>query len=456
PASGTHDGAGPSGDGNDTVVAAGAPWFMTLFGRDSLLTAWMALPVDPSLALSTLRALADRQGATIDPLNEEEPGRILHEVRHGYFPLSPGSPVYYGTVDATPLFVMLVGELHRWGVPPEQLAPLMPYVDRALAWIDTYGDRDGDGFVEYQRRTDRGLLNQGWKDSNDPIRFRDGRTGEAPIALAEVQGYVYAAFLARGELARTFDDESVAAAWEARAADLRSRFHEAFWLPELGWFAMALDGEKRPVDSLTSNIGHCLWTGLIEPEYADSVVEHLMSPEMFTGWGIRTMSSAMAAFDPASYQNGSVWPHDTALCAAGLARYGFGAEARQVASGLFDAAVAFAGRLPELFCGFDRDEFPYPVGYPTACSPQAWAAATPVLLLRTLLGLDPDVPNRKIHVRPHLPERLGAVEVSNLPLAGRRVRLAAGRGGAELTDLPPGIAVVAEPRPLAPGRGRST
>lgn len=424
------------------VVAAGAPWFMTLFGRDSLLTAWMSLPIDPALALSTLNALARLQGVEVDPLNEEQPGRILHEVRHGSFPFSNDKSVYYGTNDATALFVMLVGELHRWGMPAERLAPLLPYVDRALDWIVRYGDRDGDGFLEYKRSTDRGLFNQGWKDSGDSMVFADGRLAEPPIALAEVQGYAYAAYVARAELARTFDDDTVAADWSKRAARLKERFHESFWVDDVGYFAMALDKDKRPVDALASNMGHCLWTGIVDESVAGRVTDHLMSPELFSGWGIRTLATSMEAYDPVSYHCGSVWPHDTALCAAGLARYGFADAAHKVAEGVYEAAIAFGGRLPELFCGFDRSEFDNPVPYPSACSPQAWAAATPIMLLRTLLGLDPDIPNGTVRLSPWLPEDFGRVEVSNLPLADCRVRLRAENGSAELSGLPDQIKVV--------------
>jgi glycogen debranching enzyme len=421
-------------------VAAGAPWFMTLFGRDSLLTAWMALPIDQELALSTLHALAALQGRVVNPLNEEEPGRIPHEVRDGRsFPLSPGHSVYYGTADATPLFCMLVGELHRWGMPKERLAPLMPHVDRALEWIIKYGDRDGDGFVEYQRATDTGLVHQGWKDSDDSMSFADGRFAEGPIALCEVQAYVYGAFVARAELARTFGEDP--AEWESRATELRRRFHEAFWLPTHGYYAMALDGDKRPLDALGSNIGHVLWTGLAEPEAARHVADRLLSREMFTGWGIRTLATTMGRYNPVSYHNGAVWPHDNAICAAGLARYGYTEQAGRVARGVFDAAAAFGGRLPELFCGFDRTEFPYPVLYPTSCSPQAWAAAAPFLLIRAVLGLEPDVPAGKVYLDPP-PEsaEFAGIAFRNLPMAGHRVEVD-GRGRGEIQGLP-GIEVV--------------
>jgi glycogen debranching enzyme len=421
------------------AVAAGAPWFMTLFGRDSLLTAWMALPVTQELAMSTLQSLAALQGREVNHRNEEEPGRILHEVRQVPFPLSGGHPVYYGTADATPLFCMLVGELHRWGMPKERLAPLMPHVDRALSWILEFGDRDGDGFVEYQRANDTGLVNQGWKDVGDSISFADGRFPEAPIAMCEVQAYVYGAFVARAELARTFGEDPEQ--WESRAAELKRRFHEAFWMPDQKYYAMALDGDKRQVDTIGSNAGHVLWTGLAEPEAARHVADMLMSPEMFSGWGIRTLATTMARYDPMNYHNGTVWPHDTAICAAGLARYGFTDEAGRIARGILDAGAAYAGRLPELFSGLDRTEFPYPIPMPSSCSPQAWAAASPLLLIRTVLGLEPDIPSGKVFLDP-LPEHAEAADITirDMPLAGHRVAVD-GRAHGEVHGLP-GVEVV--------------
>jgi glycogen debranching enzyme len=430
------------GPGSAEVVAAGAPWFMTLFGRDSLLTAWMALPLGQELALSTLQALAALQGQRINRLNEEEPGRILHEVRHGTsFPLTAGNSVYYGSVDATPLFCMLVGELYRWGMPKERLAPLMSHVDRALAWILEHGDRDGDGFVEYQRATDKGLRNQGWKDSHDSVSFADGRLAEGPIALAEVQAYVYGAFVARSELAAAFGDHDAEARWANRARQLHAQFHEAYWLTGQGYYALALDGGKRPVDALASNLGHVLWTGLADRSVAATVAERLVSPEMFTGWGVRTLAATMHRYDPVSYHNGSVWPHDTALCAAGLARYGYVDEADILAHGIFEAAVAFGGRLPELFCGFDHTEFPYPVPYPTSCSPQAWAAAAPLLLLRAVLGFDPEIPSKRVYLDPPPPTaHLAGVVLRDLPLAAQRVEID-GTARGNLRGLP-GVDVI--------------
>ncbi len=445
----------------DDVVAAGAPWFMALFGRDSLITSAMMLPFFPELALGTLRTLARLQGRRTDPRSEEQPGRILHEVRLGA-DLSlalGGESVYYGSIDSTPLFVVLVGEALRWGVSPEVLRELMPAVDRAMAWIERYGDRDGDGFVEYQRSTDRGLLHQGWKDSFDSMSFADGRTAHPPIALAEVQGYCYAAYLARADLAEAFGDVQAAARWRATAADLKERFHATYWLPARDFYAVALDGEKRPVDSRTSNIGHCLWTGIVDEEVAPQVAERLLAPDMFTGFGIRTLSSLDGRFNPVSYHNGSVWPHDTVLVAAGLLRYGFREHAERIATGVLDAAEAFGGRLPELFCGFSRDEVPVPVSYPTSCSPQAWAAGVPYELLRIALGLRADLPHGLLEAGPAM-GLLGEARITGLRLGDRPVAVAT--AGAEVsvewTGEPAADAVASDPRTGSAqgGRGAST
>src|SRR3954453_14436029 len=425
------------------AVAAGAPWFMALFGRDSLLTAYMALPFDRSLALGTLRTLARHQGCKTDPLTEEEPGRILHEVRLGVesgLSLGGGS-TYYGTVDATPLFVVLLGEFARWGAERRLVEELLPHADRALAWIERHGDRDADGFIEYRRATDRGLQNQGWKDSWDGITFADGRPAEAPIALCEVQGYAYDAFRARAELARWLDDDAGARRWSERASALKTAFNERFWLPERGWYALALDRDKNPVDACASNMGHCLWSGIVAADHAPLVAEHLLSPEMFTGWGVRTLSSAMGAYDPVSYHNGSVWPHDNALIVAGLMRYGFVAPAARIAEALLEAAEHFGGRLPELFCGFGRAEYPEPVPYPTSCSPQAWAAATPVQLVRTLLRFDPELPRGRVWVDPVLPAAFGPLGVEGVALGAGRVTLKVSAESTEVEGLPAGVEV---------------
>jgi glycogen debranching enzyme len=427
--------------GTGPFTAAGVPWFMTLFGRDSLLTAMMALPLDVSLAVGTLRSLARVQGRRTDPFTEEEPGRIIHELRRG-----PGSSAvlggshYYGTADATPLFVMLLGECLRWGAPGSVIRELLPAADAAVSWIGRYGDRDGDGFVEYQRATDRGLANQGWKDSWDGISDAAGQLPSPPIALCEVQGYVYAALLARAELATWSADPQLASQLRAQAARLRERFAEAFWLPDRGWYAVALDRDKRPVDALASNVAHCLWTGIATDEHASAVIGHLASPDMDSGFGLRTLSAAMGAYNPMSYHNGSVWPHDTAIAVAGLMRYahlpGAASLAGRLADGLLDAAENFGGRLPELYCGFPRDEFTTPVPYPTSCSPQAWASAAPLLLTRAFLGLDPDCPNRTLTLRPAIPPRWGSLTLDHFSLDGLTLRISAETHHARVEGLP--------------------
>ena len=402
------------------VVAAGAPWFMALFGRDSLFASYMSLLLDPSLALGTLRTLADYQGKEVNPLTEEEPGRILHEVRLGVGTgeALAGQGIYYGTADATPLFVAGLGELNRWGLESEAVQELLPAADRAISWMENYGDRDGDGFIEYQRYTDQGLLNQGWKDSWDGINFADGTLAESPIALCEVQAYAYTAYLGRALIALTNEDTDTAETCAAKAAKLKKAFNEAFWLPDRGYFAVALDKHKKPVDALASNMGHCLWTGIVDQDKASQVAEHLMSPQMFTGWGIRTLSSEMGAYNPASYHNGSVWPHDSTLAAAGLMRYGFVEKAQRLAYGLLEAADHFGGRLPELFCGLDRSSHPVPVPYPASCSPQAWASAAPVHLIRILLRFDPILIWDELWISPVFPPGTH-LRLENVPFAGQ-------------------------------------
>jgi glycogen debranching enzyme len=425
------------------VVAAGAPWFMALFGRDSLLTSWMALPLDQQLALGTLQTLARFQGEREDPLTEEQPGRILHEVRLGREAALAlgGGRAYYGTADATPLFVALLGELHRWGVPTADVLALLPAADRALDWVAEYGDLDGDGLVEYRRSTDRGLVNQGWKDSFDGINDAAGRPGTPPIALAEVQAYLYAAYRARAEIAAAMADPALGAVFEHRAAALKTAFNERFWLPERGWFAVALDRDKRPLDALASNMGHCLWAGIVDDDKAPAVAAHLVGEALWSGFGVRTLGATMGAYNPMSYHNGSVWPHDSAIAVAGLARYGFVDEAQRVALGLLDAAAMVGGRLPELFCGFDRAEFREPVPYPTSCSPQAWAAASPLLLLRALLRFEPDLPSGRVGLAPAVPERMCPLRIENLPLGDARITLEVRRDGWDVEGLPDGVVV---------------
>ncbi|MDA8317822.1 MAG: trehalase family glycosidase [Actinomycetota bacterium] len=407
------------------VVAAGAPWFMALFGRDSLITSWLTLSLDLDLALGTLRALARHQGRSVDPLSEEEPGRILHELRFGadVSLALGGAERYYGSVDATPLFVVVLGQLARWGADPDAVAELLPAADAALEWICDYGDKDGDGYVEYLRSTDRGLRNQGWKDSSDGVNYADGTVANPPVALVEVQAYVYAAYVARAELAARRGDTDTASHWSERASTLKRRFNADFWLPERGWFAVGLDAEKKPIDALASNMGHALWAGAVDADKAPYVAERLVSPELFSGYGIRTLATTMGAYNPASYHNGSVWPHDTALCVAGLMRYGFTAHAQRVAAGLIEAAAYFSGRLPELFCGFGKEEVPGPVPYPAAGSPQAWASAAPIGILAALLGIEPDVPGGTVRLAPALPPAWGAVELEDVPVGGERMNV---------------------------------
>ncbi|MDQ1594915.1 MAG: hypothetical protein QOH40_1471, partial [Arthrobacter pascens] len=431
------------------VVAAGAPWFMTLFGRDSLWASEMSLPVDPSLALGTLQTLADRQGRVVDPMSEEEPGKILHEVRLGVSSgLSlGGKSTYYGSVDATPQFVMTLGSVSRWGFGRDTIAALLPHADRALDWIRNYGDKDGDGFVEYERLNDQGLINQGWKDSWDGINFADGTLAEPPIALCEVQALVYSAYLSRAWMAYDAGDTPLAAELVDQAAQLKKRFNEEFWLPDRGYFAVALDGKKRPVDACASNMGQCLWHGIIDEDKVPLVAERLMSPEMFSGWGVRTLASDMGAYNPASYHNGSVWPHDNAIIAAGLLRYGFVEEAQRIAAALLEAADYSDGRLPELFCGFSRDQVPQPVPYPTACSPQAWAATTPIMLVTSLMRYDAHISRGGFWLDPVLPESYGDLHITNAPMGGGRITIDIAGSEPTVQGLPDGIVFHREHRP---------
>jgi glycogen debranching enzyme len=373
------------------LPAAGMPWFMTVFGRDTIITCLQTLLFGPELADNALRVLAELQATEDAPEIDAEPGKIVHEVRHGKG-AEAWFPRYYGTVDATPLYLVLLSEVWRWTGNSRLVSDLREPALRALAWIDDYGDFDGDGFVEYQRRSERGLVNQSWKDSGDSQRFHDGRFAETPIAPCEVQGYVYDAKRRTAELAReVWEDAELAARLDSQAEDLQRRFDAAFWCEERGgYYALALDGEKQRVDSLTSNIGHLLWSGIVPPGRADAIVEQLMGDELWSGWGVRTMSSGDSAFNPLSYHNGTVWPHDNSLIASGLARYSRWPETHRIARRMLSAAGHFSNQLPEVFAGFSRAMTPFPIAYPTAARPQAWAAGTPVLLLQLLLGLRPD------------------------------------------------------------------
>lgn len=410
---------------DQSLIAAGAPWFMTLFGRDSLLTSWMALIADPSLARGVLQTLARLQGQRVDPTAGEEPGKIMHEVRFADTESRSFShgQLYYGSADATPLFVMVAAELQRWAPDPDLLRSLMPAINLAMEWIERYGDADGDGYVEYQRHGEVGLVNQGWKDSWDAIRHADGSLADAPIALCEVQAYVYGAYLARAELATLLGESEEHERCIHKAAELYQRFNEDFWNEEGQFYVLALDGNKRQVAARSSNVGHALWTGIIRPDRAGAVAETLLGDGSFSGWGIRTLSTDTVAYNPVSYHNGSVWPHDTAICAWGLSRYGFVSEAQRVILAQMDVADAFDGRMPELFAGFDRAEFAVPAVYPSSCSPQAWASASPLLWLRTLLGVDPEASDGRFWLRPMLPAGLRRLRVEGLMIAGRRITI---------------------------------
>ena len=377
-------------EGIGELPAAGMPWFMTVFGRDTLITSLQTLVFGPELAIGALRSLAALQAVEDDPAIDAEPGKILHELRRGKAATS-WFPIYYGSVDSTPLFLVLLSEVWRWTGDAAIVKELEPAARAALAWIDDYGDRDGDGFVEYERRAPHGLANQSWKDSGDSQRFRDGRLAATPIAPAEVQGYAYDARIRAAELAdRVWDDPDLGTRLRESARVLRDRFNEAFWVEDRGTYALALDGDKQQVDSLCSNLGHLLWSGIVPASRLDQVAAALAGPELWTGWGVRTMGAAEAAYNPLSYHNGTVWPHDTAIAAWGLRAPGHTDLAQLFSLSLIEAAASLDYSLPEVFAGYERVKTAFPVAYPTAARPQAWAAGAPVLCLTLLLGLRPD------------------------------------------------------------------
>jgi glycogen debranching enzyme len=394
---------------------------MALFGRDSIIAAYQALPFQPHLARTTLEALATLQAKDFDDFRDAEPGKILHELRRGELTALgevPHSP-YYGTHDATPLFIVLLDEYDRWTGDLDFVRGCQPAALAALEWIERYGDPDGDGYLEYRTRSSKGLRNQGWRDSWNSVLFADGRLAEPPIAGCEIQGYAYDARIRLARLARrAWNDAELARRLERDAAALQHRFNRDFWNEERGHYVLALDGHKQQVDSMTSNVGHLLWSGIVPEERAPQVVQRLMAPDMFSGWGVRTMSAKDLGYNPIEYHNGTVWPHDCSLIAEGMRRYGFRPEASRLALALIDAAAAFAYRLPEVFAGFSRAETGMPVEYPTASRPQAWAAGAPLLALRTLLGLD--VIDGQLRSDPHLPDGLGRVRLKGVPVAERR------------------------------------
>lgn len=431
--------------GRNSLPAAGLPWFMTMFGRDSIFTSLQALPFTSELAATTLRELGLRQGTRIDDFRDEDPGRILHEMRYGEmtaFEERPHSP-YFGTADATPLYVILLDEYERWTGDTNLVRELEDEARAALHWIDAYADLQGNGYIAYQRRNaETGLENQCWKDSWDSISYRDGTLPGFPRATCELQGYAYDAKVRGARLARqVWHDPVFAGRLEQQAAELKQRFNRDYWVADGEYFAIALDADGRQVDSLTSNIGHLLWSGIVDESKANAVAGHLMSDRLFTGWGIRTLADGESRYNPIGYHNGTIWPFDNSFIAWGLRRYGFKDEAAAVAAGILEASRFFDGRLPEAFGGYPRAMTKYPVQYPTACSPQAWSTGAPLLLLRTMLGLEPM--GDHLVVDPALPATIGRLEL--LDIAGRWGRIDAfGRGRVDTSRVTGG--------PSGPGR----
>ena len=404
------------------LPAAGLPWFMTVFGRDTLLTSFQLLPGGQWLGWGALETLAALQATVDDPGRDAQAGKIVHELRSGPVAVNEKTFPYYGSVDAPMLFLVLLSEVWRWTADHQAARRLRPAAEAVLRWMERDADVDGDGFIEYQRRAPRGLESQSWKDSWDAMKFHDGTIAHSPIATSEVQGYAYDAYIRTAEVARVaWDDPELAARLEARAVALRDRFNERFWSDDRGGFYhLALDHAKRPVDSITSNMGHLLWSGIVPEERSGKVAAQLMGTGLFSGWGIRTMSSDEAGYNPISYHCGTVWPHDNSIAVAGLHRYGFHDEANRVMVAMLDASQNFLdSRLPEVFAGYAREVGPFPVQYPTASSPQAWAAGAPLLMLRAALGAQPDPVTRTVSIDPHLPDFVHELEMVGCPAFGK-------------------------------------
>jgi len=414
------------------VPYAGIPWYVAPFGRDALITALQLLPFEPEIARGTLRYLARLQGTVDDAFTDQEPGKILHEYRRGEMATCREIPFipYYGSVDATPLFVMLASAYLKWTDDVDFAREMWPAVERALAWMWAMGEAQGRGFLAYARRSPVGLPNQGWKDSHDSVMYADGRLAEPPIALAEVQGYQYAALLGAAAMAEALGRDAEVPALRARARRLQERFEADFWLPDEAFYALALDRDGAPCRVISSNPGHLLWTRIVSDSRAQIVARRLLQDDMFTGWGLRTLSSRERAYNPMSYHNGSVWPHDTALAAVGMREYGMNAQFLTLATGLFEAVLQFDDmRMPELFCGFPRVEGYAPTQYPVACAPQAWAAGVVFMLISAMLGLVPDAADNQLTLnRPRLPPWLSWIELRGLTLRSSRMSLRASQG----------------------------
>ncbi|MFG6114889.1 glycogen debranching N-terminal domain-containing protein [Halobacillus sp. MO56] len=415
--------------GFGSFFVAGLPWFGVPFGRDSLIAALQMLPFQPEIAKGTLKTMAHYQGTKKDSWRDEEPGKIMHEIRYGelantgQIPFTP----YYGTIDATPLFLILLVEYVNWSKDIALFEELLPNIKAALTWIDEYGDRDGDGFVEYHQEASKGIANQGWKDSADSVVHRNGDLAQSPIALAEVQGYVYQARIGIASLYESIGQIEDAAKLRKQAADLKQKFEEAFWMEDKSFYAIALDENKDQVGTVTSNPGHVLFSEMIEGERAQHVMDMLTSPTMFSGYGIRTMGEGEAGYNPISYHDGSVWPHDNSMILLGMGRVKGAHHAKVVMQGLIDASHHFEyERLPELFCGYSKDEGK-PVPYPVACSPQAWAAGTPLTFVRTMLGLNPDYKQEELVVAPHFLSEMNELSLEELPLGPGHISLTVNR-----------------------------
>jgi len=423
------------------VLAAGLPWYMALFGRDSLITAYQTCYLAPDISEDILRTLAHYQGKEVNDFRDEEPGKILHELRFGELTAlhkTPHNP-YYGTADSTPLFLILLHEVYRWTGNKKLVNELKEAALNALKWMDDYGDLDGDGYIEYHKRSNssQGLNNQCWKDSWNSMLFSDGHMAQSPMAAVEIQGYQYRARLCVAELAETvWNDTTLAQKLNQQADTLKKKFNRDFWIDDKGgYFALALDKDKKPVDSMTSNMGQLLWSGIVDKDKADKVVSQLMNPDMFSGYGIRSMSKQDEGFDPIEYHNGTVWPHDNSFIAEGLINYGYRDEANQIIQALHDAAYYFDYRLPEVFAGYDRHPINFPVNYPTACSPQAWATGTPILLMRILLGLEPNLDRQTIEAKPHLPPDMKNLTLQNIRLFGKQFNIHVDRKTTEIHEL---------------------